>query len=45
MLIELDRNSRAAVARLFTDYPYIHGSIAAMIVGGGSRCTVMIALF
>jgi GNAT superfamily N-acetyltransferase len=34
MLIELDRDSRACVAPLFSGYPYLHGSIAAMIEGG-----------
>jgi hypothetical protein len=34
MVIELDRDSRACVERLFSDYPYLHGSIAAIIAGG-----------
>src|SRR5262245_22922961 len=34
MLIELDQDSRACIAPLFADYPYLHGSIAAMIEGG-----------
>jgi GNAT superfamily N-acetyltransferase len=34
MLIELDRDSRACIERLFRDYPYLHGSIAAIIAGG-----------
>jgi GNAT superfamily N-acetyltransferase len=34
MLIELDSDSRTCVAPLFRSYPYLHGSIAAIIAGG-----------
>jgi GNAT superfamily N-acetyltransferase len=34
MLIELATDDRACVAQLFNGYPYLHGSIAAMIEGG-----------
>lgn len=34
MLIELARDNRSCVAQLFNGYPYLHGSIAAIIAGG-----------
>ncbi|MBI3374296.1 MAG: GNAT family N-acetyltransferase [Betaproteobacteria bacterium] len=34
MLIELDRDDRASVRRLFDRYPCLHGSVAAIIEGG-----------
>jgi GNAT superfamily N-acetyltransferase len=34
MLIELAGDNRACVAPLFNGYPYLHGSIAAIIAGG-----------
>jgi hypothetical protein len=34
MLIELARDNRACVAQLFSGYPYLHRSIAAIIAGG-----------
>jgi len=37
MLIELDGDNRASLRRLFDGYPYVHGSIAAVIEGGMGR--------
>src|SRR5215475_3639189 len=37
MLIELDSDNRASLRRLFDGYPYIHGSVAAVIEGGMGR--------
>jgi GNAT superfamily N-acetyltransferase len=34
MLIELATDNRSCVAQLFSGYPYLHGSIAAIIAGG-----------
>jgi hypothetical protein len=34
MLIELDRNNRTSLRRLFDRYPYLRGSVAAVIEGG-----------
>ncbi len=34
MLIELATDNRSCVAQLFNGYPYLHGSIAAIIAGG-----------
>src|SRR4051794_20690044 len=37
MLIELARDNRSCVAQLFNVYPYLRGSIAAIIAGGMGR--------
>src|SRR6516225_1813033 len=37
MLIELDGDNRAPLRRLFDRYPYVHGSVAAVIEGGMGR--------
>ena len=37
MLIELDRDNRASLRRLFDCYPCLHGSVAAVIEGGMGR--------
>ncbi len=37
MIVELDRNSRASVQKLFRDYPRMHGCIAALIEDGIGR--------
>lgn len=34
MLIELDSDNRAPLRRLFAHYPYLHGSVTAVIEGG-----------
>src|SRR5215471_1274432 len=37
MLIELDSGNRASLRKLFDRYPYVHGSVAAVIEGGMGR--------
>ena len=37
MLIELDSDNRASLRKLFDRYPYVHGSVAAVIEGGMGR--------
>src|SRR5262245_62127796 len=37
MLIELESDNRASLRRLFDRYPYVHGSVAAVIKGGMGR--------
>ena len=37
MLIELDRDNRASLRKLFDRYPRVHGSVAAVIEGGMGR--------
>jgi len=37
MLIELDSGNRTSLRKLFDRYPYIHGSVAAVVEGGMGR--------
>jgi GNAT superfamily N-acetyltransferase len=37
MLIELESDNRTSLRRLFDRYPYVHGSVAAVVEGGMGR--------